>query len=211
MPWVRGLAAVANAAAPGLTAGAAVGRAAAHLELATTTLPRSLGAREGTKQRTRLDPTGVSIEALEAELMWLPIVRGDVRLVWNFQIHTADRAHIYDLTVDASSGDVWTRFDWVAGDSYDVYPGPAESPIHVSPVPPADGRVVVTNPANATASPFGWHDTDGVDGAEFTIMRGNNVHAYEDSNASNGSPETEPDCGAGLDCNFSIDLTQAPN
>ena len=30
------------------------------------------------------------------------------------------------------------------------------------------------------ASPFGWHDDNGVPGAEFTVTRGNNVHAYLD-------------------------------
>ena len=108
---MRGLAAAANAAAPGLTAGDAVGNAAAYLDLATLTPPGSLGAPEGPEQRTRLDPTGISIEPLEAELMWLPVAQGDVRLVWSFQVHTADREHAFDLTVDASSGDVWTSFD----------------------------------------------------------------------------------------------------
>jgi extracellular elastinolytic metalloproteinase len=200
--WVRGLAAVANAAAPGVSAGNAVANAAAYLELETRIPPVSLGPPDGEQQVTRLDPAGISAEPLEAELMWLPVAGGEVRLVWNFQIHTADRAHVYDLTVDASSGAIWTQADWVKADSHTVYPGPAESLIHVSPVPPAVGRVVVTAPANLTASPFGWHDTDGMAGAEFTIMRGNNVHAYEDSNGSGGPPATEPDCGAGLDCNF---------
>lgn len=209
--WVRGLAGAANAAAPGLTASNAASNAATYLNLATRTPPRSLEPPEGAKQRTRLDPTGISIEPLEAELMWLPTGRGDVRLIWNFQVHTADAQHIYDLTVDASSGDIWTRSDWVAGDSYRVYQVPAESPIHVSPVPPADGRTLVTNPASATASPFGWHDTNGVAGAEHTIMRGNNVHAYDDIDNNNAPPATEPDCGPTLTCDFAVDLTQAPS
>ena len=202
--WVRGLAAAANTAAPGVTAGDAVGTAVRQLELTTSAPPRRLGPPEGVTQRTRLDATGISVEPLEAELVWLPVGRGDVRLVWNFQVHTTDVQHIYDLTVDASSGDLWTRFDWVAGDSYRVYQGPAESPNHVSPVPPADGRTLVTDPADATASPFGWHDTNGATGAEFTTMHGNNVHAYEDSDNNNAPPSTEPDCGAGLNCDFAF-------
>ena len=209
--WVRGLAAAANAAAPGLTAGDAVANAARYLDLDTVSPPRTLGPPDGAKQRTRLDPTGISIKPLEPELAWLPVRSGDVRLVWNFQVHTADLNHAFDLTVDASSGDIWTQFDWVAGDSYRIYQEPAESPTHVSPVPPADGRTVVTNPANATASPFGWHDTDGVAGAEYTTMRGNNVHAYDDSANTNTLPATEPDCGPTRNCDFSIDLTQAPS
>jgi hypothetical protein len=29
------------------------------------------------------------------------------------------------------------------------------------------------------ASPYGWHDTNGVTGAEYTITRGNNVWAKD--------------------------------
>ena len=103
--------------------------------------------------------------------MLLPVRPGEARLVWNFQIHTLDKQHMWDLTVDADTGQVWTRFDWVAGDQYRVYPQPAESPNHTTPLPPADGRTLVVNPANALASPFGWHDTNGAAGAESTTDR----------------------------------------
>jgi uncharacterized membrane protein YkoI len=60
------------------------------------------------------------------------------------------------------------------GSSYRVFAMPLESPL--------DGdRTVVENPADAVASPFGWHDTDGQPGPEHTITRGNNVHAYADT------------------------------
>jgi hypothetical protein len=36
----------------------------------------------------------------------------------------------------------------------------------------------VTDPANSIAS-FGWHDTNGVSGVEYTITRGNNVWAKD--------------------------------
>ena len=45
--------------------------------------------------------------------------------------------------------------------SYNVIAMPDESPQHGS-----AGRQVVVNPDNAIASPFGWHDTDGVAGVE---------------------------------------------
>ena len=117
--------------------------------------------------------------------MLLPIRQGEARLVWNFQIHTLDEEHLWDYTVDADTGQVWTRFDWVAGDQYRVYPRPAESPNHTTPLPPSDGRVLVVNPANTTASPFGWHDTNGAAGAESTLTTGNNVEAYTDVDANN--------------------------
>ncbi len=98
------------------------------------------------------------------------------------------------------------------GSSYLVYPVPYESPIHAPVVPPADGRELVEEPANAVASPFGWHDTDGADGAEYTITWGNNVRAYQDRpNDNTGLPSDSPDCGADLSCVFDLDLTQGPD
>lgn len=103
-------------------------------------------------------------------------------------------------------------FSPMDGSSYVVYPGPVESPTHVMPFPPADGRTTVNEPADPIASPFGWHDTDGIVGAEFTTTQGNNVHAYTDIDANN-TPDvgSSPDGGAGLDFNFPIDLTMAPS
>jgi len=68
----------------------------------------------------------------------------------------------------------------------------------------------VVDPANATASPFGWHDTNGSAGAEFTITRGNNVWAQDDSNGNNGTGFA-PSGGASLDFDFPVNLNQAPS
>ena len=86
----------------------------------------------------------------------------------------------------------------VMGNSYFVLPIPVESPNH-------GVHELVVDPADLTASPFGWHDTDGVDGPEFTITRGNNVHAYQDIFDLNGSIGDEPDGGATLDFDFPFD------
>jgi hypothetical protein len=92
---------------------------------------------------------------------------------------------------------------------YRVYPQPVESPIHTSPPPPADAREAVVDPASMAASPFGWHDTDGVAGAEFTITRGNNVSASLDLDANN-TPDGAPDGGPDLEFDFPIDLDSGP-
>ncbi|MCL4119779.1 UNVERIFIED_CONTAM: hypothetical protein GTU68_028550 [Idotea baltica] len=86
-------------------------------------------------------------------------------------------------------------------DSYNVFPLGIESPNHGT-------RSLETDPANATASPHGWHDTDGESGAEYTTTQGNNVHAYEDRNNTN-QPGFSPDGGAGLDFDFPLDHTQS--
>ncbi|WP_241492545.1 M36 family metallopeptidase [Lacinutrix himadriensis] len=62
--------------------------------------------------------------------------------------------------------------------TYNVYAMPTESPNY-------GPRTLVTNPENLSASPFGWHDTNGVEGAEFTSTVGNNVSAYDDDDANN--------------------------
>jgi extracellular elastinolytic metalloproteinase len=91
----------------------------------------------------------------------------------------------------------------VDGASYRVFAHPKESP--------NDGtRTLVVDPADPTASPFGWHDTDGVAGAEFFVTRGNNVHAYTDIDANNvADPDSDPNGGASLTFDFTLDLGQS--
>jgi len=196
---------------PRVGAEQAVASIAKQLGVRLERAPKSLKAQPGARQRTRVEVEGLSREPIDAQLAVLPVRRGEARLVWHFQVHTPDQRHDYDVTVDAQTGEVWTRFDWVASDSYKVYPAPVESPNHTSPLPPSDGRVVVTNPANLTASPFGWHDTNGVAGAEYLTLRGNNVHAYEDTNFDGLPPTTQPSCGSTLACNFTLNLSGAPS
>lgn len=84
--------------------------------------------------------------------------------------------------------------------TYNVFPLFVESPNH-------GDRTLVVNPEDLSVSPFGWHDIDGEDGAEYTITRGNNVHAYNDIYSTNQSPGGEPDGGDELVFDFSLDLS----
>ncbi|WP_068588912.1 M36 family metallopeptidase [Cochleicola gelatinilyticus] len=79
--------------------------------------------------------------------------------------------------------------------SYNVFPYPIESPNFGS-------RAIVANPDDAVASPFGWHDTNGAPGPEFTDTRGNNVNTYEAGNNFG----FRPDGGAGLSFDFPLNL-----
>ncbi|MCC3159924.1 T9SS-dependent M36 family metallopeptidase [Hymenobacter sp. 15J16-1T3B] len=95
--------------------------------------------------------------------------------------------------------------------SYNVWPLTVESPIHGT-------RQLVVDPANAAASPFGWHDTNGVAGAEYTITRGNNAHAYEDRRSRNSgstsntyTPGFNPDGTAQLTFDFPYTATNSAN
>lgn len=107
---------------------------------------------------------------------------------------------IYGPVMDHSSNE---EDAFVGGGSYNVYPLGIESPSH-------GNRTVVNDPAEATASPYGWHDTNGQAGAEFTYTRGNNVLAQEDTNGNNGNG-TRPDGGSALDFNFPLNLNNSPS
>ena len=86
--------------------------------------------------------------------------------------------------------------------SYHVFAFPVESPNHGS-------RSVVTSPEDAQASPYGWHDTDGSSGEEYTITRGNNVYASDDKNNSN-VPGYSPNGGSTLTFNHNFDSSKSP-
>ena len=89
------------------------------------------------------------------------------------------------------------------GAQYRVFPFPYSSPL--------DGDdEIVSGVEDATASPFGWHDTDGNSGAEYTITRGNNVWAKEDLDGNNATTGESPDGGATLDFDFPFNLPNDP-
>ncbi|MDC8005945.1 T9SS-dependent M36 family metallopeptidase [Aureisphaera galaxeae] len=88
---------------------------------------------------------------------------------------------------------------------YRVFPIPFRNPDNHG----STNGELVADPDDATASPFGWHDTDGVDGAEFTITRGNNVWAQEDADGNDGTGFA-PDGGASLIFDFDYNLPAQP-
>ncbi|GAB3822345.1 T9SS-dependent M36 family metallopeptidase [Pontibacter rugosus] len=89
--------------------------------------------------------------------------------------------------------------------AYKVFAIPTESPSH-------GPRVYVsTSAADEVASPYGWHTTLSTPSVEYTITRGNNVHAYEDpNNNNNGAINYSPDGGPELLFDFPIDFTKQP-
>ncbi len=205
--FVPGIAALARTKTPTLRPEDAVLSAAGNLSLSLAARPESVSAI-ARGDRTLIDAPELSRELILTQLMWLPINGKQVALVWRFQVDTLDGNHLFDYTVDADNGAVWTRFDMTDSDSYRAYKEPIESANHSSPPQPADGRVVIADPADPTASPLGWH-SDGT--TNFTIHRGNNVHAYDDRDANNQPPATQPDCGASLNCDFPINFAAAPS
>ena len=85
-------------------------------------------------------------------------------------------------------------------EQYRVFAEPFESPNH-------GPRTLEINPRDSTASPWGWHDTNGSAGAEFTITQGNNVHAYDDRD-DDDLPGYSPDGTVALNFDFPLNLNQ---
>ena len=105
-------------------------------------------------------------EPIPAQLGYQPTDDG-LRLAWQVTIDDDEDGHLWEATVDAATGDVLSKSDWTShektpnpvndGSSYRVFEFPKQDP--------NDGaRTLVTNPADALASPFGWHDTNGAAG-----------------------------------------------
>ncbi|HQW80329.1 MAG TPA: M36 family metallopeptidase [Pseudomonadota bacterium] len=210
--FLPNLAQSVNRLQPIVTAEQALAAAAQHID--RTVGPITQTRRDGDVQHTTvMNADHLSKRPIEAKLMLLPIGAGDARLVWNFQIwERGGGRDIGDFTIDAETGQVWTKFSWIAEDQYKVFEVPRESPNHTTPLPPADGRTTQVNPASVLASAFGWHDTNGVAGAESTLTIGNNAQAYTDTDANDApDPGSSPDCTAPLNCTFALDLTQAPS
>ena len=206
--FVSNLVGRANANSPSIGALEALLSAAKHLELQPNELEllQSIG---GPAAAAIFSRGGISLEEIPVKLMYLPTDKGEVRLVWEAVVRLPDGQHWYDLFIDALTGEVLEKFDWIANEAagepeYDAIPLPAESPLD-SP------QTTVVGPSDSTASPFRWHDTDGVAGAEFTDTRGNNVSALTDLDGNNFPfGETRPDGGAGLIFDFAWDPLLGP-
>jgi extracellular elastinolytic metalloproteinase len=186
----------------------------------------------GPARETLLSGGGISNQPIPARLGWQKTDRG-LRLAWQLVIDDSSDVHLWKAIVDAETGrllasDDWTSHDTVTGlasglarstgaaEAVAVSPNPVDdgSSYRVFAIPkesPNDGdRSLVQNPADANASPYGWHDTNGAPGAESTLARGNNVHAYLDQDNNNAADFGEPDGGAGLDFDFPADLNEHP-
>jgi cysteine-rich repeat protein len=191
----------ANAQQPLLGAAEAISRAAEHLGLEATA-PQSLRTPGGVAREEVFLGGAVSKDEIPVKLEYVPLEGADIRLAWNLVIRMPNGRHWWNLHVDAVTGEVLRQNDWIAHASYRVFPFPQKSPDE-------GATSVEVDPAELVASPYGWHDTDGSPGAEFTDTRGNNVYAQEDLDASN-SGGARPDGGAGLDFVFGYDAAVQP-
>ena len=126
----------------------------------------------------------------------------------NAQLHGPKTTHTEDLKdffslVNKPTPNATAAENIVMPNSYNVFALPLEAPSFGE-------RSLVINPANSEASPFGWHDTNGISGAEFTITRGNNVWAQEDRDGSDNTFGMSAEGGSNLEFNFPLNLNQSP-
>jgi len=178
---------------------------------------------------------GVSQHDIPVDLAYYNNSESSINLVWDLSIHTLDGKFWYSVRVDALNGEILNKSDWIIncsfesnqdhkntqsnspkiynletqtksvltdGSSYSVFALPVESPIHGS-------RQLLSEPSNDSASPYGWHDINGVDGPEYTITRGNNVWAREDVDGLGGNGYS-PDGTSELNFDFELNFDQQP-
>lgn len=233
--FVNNLQKKANTSTPNLTPVSAVKKVAEKLGLASENLAILQGSQNN--KNFLLSTGNISQENIPVRLNYF-VNEKQLNLAWNIVIHTLDDNHWWNIEVDALNGKILRQNDWIVscvygapnpnnwsishskktskhvdfnpqnsmlsatdGSQYNVFARPVESPIH-------GDRSIVTNPADEDASPYGWHDTDGADGPEFTITRGNNVWAYGNRDAQ--TVGAEPDGGTSLDFDFPLNLNQDP-
>ncbi len=233
--FVADLATRVNTSTPQISMGAAVESLMSHFRIPGADAGLQI-AKQIDKNEAVFQHQGLALEPIEVKLVYQPTANKEVRLAWNVTFYTLDAMHWYNARIDALDGKLLDYFDMVThcefgfedhcpedhaalhaahlpeakaenfflppGDEpgYRAYPIFVESPNHGE-------RALHVNPADPIASPLGWHDTDGMEGAEFTITRGNNVHAYHDIFSINESSGDEPDGGDSLCFDFPLDLS----
>tara|TARA_R110000850_G_scaffold277058_1_gene421905 strand:+ start:143249 stop:145852 length:2604 start_codon:yes stop_codon:yes gene_type:complete len=225
-----------NTVSPSISPDEAIFQAATHLGLNTPSGLQLIESPE--MNRYIYNNGGISQENIKVKLVFQPNEEKTfLRLAWDLDIYFLDGSHWYSVRIDAQNGALLSTIDWVDtcnfgeaaitehnhkaatkqisileenspmrltpndGSQYRVYAMPIETPNHGSPS-------LVSEPADPVASPFGWHDTNGAAGAEFTVTRGNNARARADlaGNNQGNSAEGGPD----LNFDFPYDLNQQP-
>ncbi|MGO3182551.1 MAG: T9SS-dependent M36 family metallopeptidase [Aequorivita sp.] len=236
LSFAKNVAAKVNATSPSISAVNAISKAASSLGLDN---PSGLNLIETVSDNSYIFSNGdISLENIPVELVYQKMEDTEaLKLAWDLSIYLKDGSHYYSVRIDALTGALLETNDWVVscnfddiggshshanmesvlfsnkkvenasrtlsdGASYRVFPLPLIAPIE------GEDELIV-DPSDPVASPFGWHDTDGAPGAEYTETRGNNVLAHEDRNGNNGNGDTA-EGGSTLTFDFPFDLPRSP-
>lgn len=180
--------------------------------------------------------TDALTDDISIKLIYYPAENGEVRLSRECYIHKAEGAEWWHVIADAESGMIHYKHNlyiscnfgdkahpdcrfhnhkmnerssasfkpaFTNSGSYNVFPLGIESPSH-------GNRMIVVNPADPVASPYGWHDTNGQPGHEFTTTKGNNVEAREDLDGNNNTLGAMANGGPNLNFDFPLNLSIPP-
>ena len=176
----------------------------------------------------------IALQDMPVELVYYPTSSGQYQQVWKILFDCAKDGIMYQSYVDATNGTLLAndkmtlhcKFEngymaheascdelshaltmapppFGAVGQYRILPITTESPNHGS-------FELVTGTEDPIASPYGWHDTNGAAGAEFTYTRGNNVHAFPDRNWDYSS-DFNVDGGANLIFDFPFNSETEPS
>lgn len=228
---MRGANATGIATSPKFGAEQAVQYAANYLKLPFSNLKVAKTIGGNAQEVTFEAVPGLSLEQIPVKLSYFAKNKRELILVWDLSIYIPSQKHWWNLLIDAQTGQIVEQIDWVrechfdhhqksseaqmpkafgktpfkshTSAQYNVFAYPLESPSHGE-------RSIEIDPWDLTASPYTWHDTDGDNDPDYTITRGNNVHAYEDQDADN-QPGFSPDGGSELTFDFPIDFSQNPD
>ena len=233
--FVANLADLVNTIHPSVSAEDAVSASISQLRLSETIELEQLSVSSEPDKETIFSGKGFSKEEVSALLEYEVASTGQVRLAWSVNIHEMEGKGIWDLKIDAVTGVVMrtdnrvlscnhkghSELDHITcipdqpdlppaststtttGGSYNVFKIPFENPAH-------GNRSLITSPWNDNASPFGWHDVDGVPGHEYQITRGNNTWTLEDLDGDDATVGMSPNGGPDLEFDFPLNLKAAP-
>ncbi len=216
---------VSGSSTPSINAVQAVTAAANQLNYTITEVFSVLEVGQGNNQKTILSKGGISLSNIPAKLVYHLTESNTLVLAWDISIQEISQQDWWSMRVDANTGNILNKLNWMVScdafdhdhtsdahldynknlynipnykevseensgctECYEVFALPIESPYFGS-------RTIESGIEDATASPYGWHDTDGAPGAEFTVTEGNNVNAYE----LGDNPGYQPDGGPSLD------------
>ena len=225
----------ANSTSPSVTPSAAINNAAAHLGLTLNSTPKQISYDKERNTYT-FGNCGISRNNINVEKVFMP-VDGRLKLAWNVTIRMINENHWWNIRIDAMTGAFIDKNDWTVHDNFTTPRNPkavssipqiqqrttaagtnstnstgfAEYRVYALPTeaPSFGPSSLRLDPSDAVASPYGWHDTDGITGAEYTITRGNNVYAYDDI-ANQDAPGTSPDGTSSLLFDFPTNFSQQP-
>ncbi len=180
-----------------------------------------LDKKKKSKQTIYISNGEISVNDIAAKLVYKLNDKKELTLVWEVRILEPSFEHSWLISADAISGKIINKKDLVVSciaqdnfksnlqydnpkvlktensvgnivdceECYEVFEMPIENPYYGE-------RTIVTNPLNNIASPFGWHDLDGIIGNEYNTTRGNNVNVFLGPNRNEGY---QPDAGDMLD------------